>query len=108
MKLFELKIGRIELVESNQSEKQKILHQFPDLFSNTRTIRDTETNTETEKVHYLAKQRGRQIPLHLQAPRALELKNSIKAGHLEKVINVDDDCLVSLVGSDNSEEQQVR
>ena len=37
MKNFKLTIGRIQLTEPNQSEKEKVIKKFPDLFENNRT-----------------------------------------------------------------------
>ena len=34
MKTFKLTIGRIQLAENNQSEKEKIINRLPDLFEN--------------------------------------------------------------------------
>ena len=52
------------------------------------------------------KQKARPIPLHLQEDVGRELEKLLKAGHLEKVNNVDEDCFVSPVGitvkNDNS------
>ena len=42
MKTFKLTIGRIQLAENNQSEKERIINKFPDLFENSETIKDTE------------------------------------------------------------------
>ena len=42
-------------------------------------------------------QKARPIPLHLQEDVGRELEKLIKAGHLEKVNNVDEDCFVSPV-----------
>ena len=43
------------------------------------------------------KQKARPIPLHLQEDVGRELEKLIKAEHLEKVKNVDEDCFVSPV-----------
>ena len=43
------------------------------------------------------KQKARPIPLHLQEDVGRELEKLIKAGHLEKVNNVDEHCFVSPV-----------
>ena len=41
-KRFKLPIGRNQLAEINQSEKERIINKFPKLFENNRTIKDTE------------------------------------------------------------------
>ena len=84
MKKFKLTIGRIQLTEPNQSEKQKVIEKFPDLFENNRTIKDTEINLQLKPGHYPLKQKARPIPLHLQEDVGRELEKLIKAGHLEK------------------------
>ena len=45
MKTFKLTTGTIQLAENNQSEKERIINKFPDLFENSETIKDTEKNT---------------------------------------------------------------
>ena len=109
MKKFKLIIGRIQLTETNQSEKEKVINKFPDLFENNRTIEDTETNINIhlKPGHYPLKQKARPIPLHLQEDVGRELEKLIKAGHLEKINNVDEG-LFRITGSDNSGERQIK
>ena len=97
MKRFKLTIGKIQLAETGQSEKERIINKFPDLFENNRTIKDTEINIQLKPGHYPEKQKARPIPLHLQEDVGRELEKLIKAGDLEKVNNVDEDCFVSPV-----------
>ena len=97
MKRFKLTIGKIQLAEIGQSEKERINNKFPDLFENNRTIKDTEINIQLKPGHYPVKQKARPIPLHLQEDVGRELEKLIKVGHLEKVNNVDEDCFVSPV-----------
>ena len=85
------------MAESNQSEKEKIINKFPDLFEDNKTINDTEINIPLEPRHYLVKQKARSIPVRLQEDIGRELERLIKAGHLEKVNNVDNDSFVSPV-----------
>ena len=94
VKRFQLTIDRIQLAETNQSEKERVVNKFPDLFENNRTIKDTEINIQLKPGQYPVKQKARPIPLHLQEDVGREL---IKAGHLEKVNIVDEDCFVSPV-----------
>ena len=42
MRTFKLTIGKIQMTENNQSEKERIFKKFPDLFENNETIKDTE------------------------------------------------------------------
>ena len=42
MKTSKLTIGRIQLAEINQLEKEKIINKCPDFFENNETIKDTE------------------------------------------------------------------
>ena len=97
MKSFKLTIGRIQLAETNQSEKERVINKFLDLFENTRTMKDTEINIQLKPGLYLVKQKARPIPLHLQEDLGQELEKLIKAGHLAKVNNVDEDFFVSPV-----------
>ena len=97
MKKFKLTIRRIQLAEYNQSEREKIFNKVPDLFDNNDTIKDTEINIQLKPGHYPVKQKARPIPLHLQEDVGRELEKLIKAGHLEKVKDVDEDCFVSPV-----------
>ena len=94
---FKLTIGRIQLTETNQSEKENVINKFPDLFENNRTIKDTEISRQLKPGQYPVKQKARPIPVHLQEDVGRELEKLIKAGHLEKVNNVDEDCFVSPV-----------
>ena len=70
---------------------------FPDLFENNETIKDTEIKIRIKPGHYPVKQKTRPVPLHLQKDKERELERLIKSGHLEKVNNVDEDCVVSPV-----------
>ena len=90
-------IGKIQLAEINQLEKEKVINKFPDLLENNRTIKDTEMNKQLKPGHYPVKQKARPIPLHLQEDVGRELEKVIKAGHLEKVNNVFEDSFVSPV-----------
>ena len=40
MRLFKLTIARVQLVENNKSENEKVFRKFPDSFENNRTIKD--------------------------------------------------------------------
>ena len=48
MKTFKLTIGKIQLAENNQSEKERLFGTFPDLFENNETIKDTEMKNPTQ------------------------------------------------------------
>ena len=97
MKIFKLTIGRIQLAENNQSEKEGIVNKFPDLFENNETIKDTEIKIQLKPGHFPVKQNPRPVPLHLQEDVGRELEKLIKSGHLEKIKDVDEDCFVSPV-----------
>ena len=97
MKTFRLTIGRIQLTENNQSEKERIINKFPDLFENNETIKDTEIKIQLKPEHFPVKQKARPVPLHLQERVGRELEKLIKSGHLEKIKDVDKDCFVSPV-----------
>ena len=97
MKKFKLTIGRIQLTGTNQSEKEKVINKFLDLFENNLTIKDTEINIQLKPGHCPVKQKARPIPLHLQEDVGRELEKLKKARHLERVSNLDEDCFVSPV-----------
>ena len=97
MKKFRFTIDRIQLVENNKSEREKVFNKFPDLFENNETIKDTEINTQPKLGHCPIKQKTRPVTLHLQEDVGRELENLIKCGHLEKINDVDEDCSVSPV-----------
>ena len=97
MKTFKLTIGRIQLAENNQSEREKIFNKFPVIFENNKTIKDTEIKIQLKPGHYSIKQKARPVPLHPQKDVELELKRLMKSGLLEKINNVDEDCFVSPV-----------
>ena len=97
MKIFKLTIGRIQLAENNQSEKERIINKFPDLFENNETIKDTEIKIQLKPGHFPVKQKARPVPLHLQEDVGKELERLIKSGHLEKIKDVDEGCFVSPV-----------
>ena len=50
MKKTKLTIGRIQLVETNQSEKEKVTNKFPDLFENNRK-KDNKINIQLKPGH---------------------------------------------------------
>ena len=97
MKTIKLTIGRIQLAENYQSEREKIFNKFPDLFENNKTIKDTEIKNQLKPGHYPIKQKARPVPLHLQKNVERELERLIKSGPLEKENKVDEDCFVSPV-----------
>ena len=97
MKIFKLTTGRIQLAENNQSEKERIINKFPDLFENNETRKDSEIKIQLKPGHFPVKQKARPVPLHLQEDVGRELEKLIKSGHLKKIKHVDDDCFVSPV-----------
>ena len=97
MRTFKLTIGRIQLAQNNQSEKDKIFEKYRDLFENNETIEDTEMKSQLKPGHYPIKQKARPVPLHLQEDVGKELEKLISTGHLEKINDVDEDCIVSPV-----------
>ena len=78
MKKFKLNIGRIQLAEDNQSEREKKFNRFPDLFENDETIKDTELNIHLNPGHYPVKQKAGPVPLHLQEDVVREFEKLIK------------------------------
>ena len=82
MKRFKLTIGRIQLAETNQSEKERVINKFRDRFEKNRTIKDTEKNIQLKPGQYPVKQKARPIPLHLQEDVGRELEKLIKARHM--------------------------
>ena len=80
MKKFWLTVGRIQLAENNQTEREEVFNKFPDLLENNETIKDPEINIQLKPGHYLIKQKARPVPLHLQEDVGPEL---------EKLINPD-------------------
>ena len=108
MKKFKLTIGRIQLADNNQSEREKVFNNFPDLFENNETIKDAEINIQLKPGHYPVKQNARPIPIHLQKDVGRELERLTKSGHLEKVNYVDEDCFVSPVVITVKSDQSVK
>ena len=80
MRIFKLTIGRIQLAENNQSEKERIINKFPDLFENNETRKDTKIKIQLKPGHFPVKQKARPVPL--QEDVGKELEKLIKAGHL--------------------------
>ena len=97
MKRFRSTIGRLQFAENNQSEMERIINKFPDIFEKNESIKDTEINIQLQPGHFPVKQKARPLPLHLQEDVGLELEKLIKSGHLEKIKDVDEDCFVSPV-----------
>ena len=59
IKKFKLTISKIQLADNNQSEREKIFKNFPDLFENNETIKDNEINIQLKPGHYPVKQKAR-------------------------------------------------
>ena len=97
MKAFKLTIGKIQLAENSQSEKERIFGKFRDLFENNETIKDTEIKIQLKPGHHPVKQKARPVPLHLQEDVGKELEKLIRTRHLETINDVDEDCFVSPV-----------
>ena len=81
MKGFKLKIGRIQLAENNQSEREKVFNRFPYLFESNETIKDTEINIQFKPRHCAVKQKARLVPLQLQEDVGRQLVKRMKSGH---------------------------
>ena len=47
MKTFSLTIGRIQLTENSQSEREKVFNRFPDFFENTEMMQNTPNKHST-------------------------------------------------------------
>ena len=58
MKILKLTIGRIYMAENNQSEKDRIINKFPDLFENNETIKDTEIKNTIETLTFSGKNKS--------------------------------------------------
>ena len=97
MKKYKLTIGRIQLADNNQSEREKVFNKFPDLFENIETLKDAEINIQLKPGHYPVKQKARPVPLNLQKDVGRELERLIKSGHLEKINTLGEDYFVSPV-----------
>ena len=97
MKIFKLTIRRIPLAKNNQSEKEKIINNFLDLFENNKRIKDNEIKTQVKPGHFPVKQKARPVSLHIQKNVGRELEKVIKPGHLDKIKDLDEDCFVSPV-----------
>ena len=101
MRTIKLTIGKIQLTENNQSEKERKFGKFRDLFENNETIKDTEIKIQLKPGHYRqtlpVKQKARPVPLHLQEDVGKKLEKLFRTGHLRKTNDVDDDCFVSPV-----------
>ena len=109
MKKFKLPIGRIQLVESNQSEHGKVFNRFPIFFKTTNNKRYLDKHpTEIKTI----KQKARPVPLHLLEDDGRELEKLIKYGNLETINDGDEDCFVSpvliIVKSDKSVKKSIR
>ena len=63
MKIFKLTIGKIQLAENNQLEREKVFNRFPDVIENKETIDDTEINIQLKPGQYPIKQKARPVPL---------------------------------------------
>ena len=57
MKKFKLTIGKLQLAENDQSEREKVSTKFPDLFEINETIKDTEINMQLKPGHFPVKQK---------------------------------------------------
>ena len=55
MKAFKLTIGKIQLAENSQSEKERIFGKFRDSFENNETIKDTEIKIQLKPGHHPVK-----------------------------------------------------
>ena len=84
IKLFKLTIGKIQLAESKQSEREKVSNRFPDLFENNERKTDTEINIQLKPGHYPIK-KARPVPLNLQEDVGRELEKLIRTEHFEKI-----------------------
>ena len=75
MKKFKLAIGRIQLNENNQTEREKVFNKIPDMFENNETINNAEINIQLKPGHYPVKQQTMPLPLHLQEDVGREKKD---------------------------------
>ena len=68
------------------------------MFENNETMKDTEIKIQLKPGNFPVKQKARPVALHLQEDVGRELKKLIKSGHLEKIKDIDQNCLVLPVG----------
>ena len=99
IKTFQQTIGRIHMAENNQSQKERILMKLPNRFENKDTIKITAIIFQLKLGDYAVKQQARPVPPHLQEDVGRELEKLIRSGHLGKSIDVEEDCIVSSLGS---------
>ena len=71
MKAFKLTIGRIQLAENSQSERERRFGKFQDFKV---PMKGTEINIQLKPGHYPVKQKARPVPLHLQEVVGKELE----------------------------------
>ena len=84
----------IHNIVSNEDE-QEIKEQFRKLFNENETIKNIEVDIELKPGAKLIQQKGRPIPIHLQADVEKEINKLIKSGHLEKADDINENCFVS-------------
>ena len=75
MRKFRLTIGKLQLAENNQSEREKVFKNFPDSLENNETIKDTEINIQLKLGHYLVEQKARPSPRQLPEDAEDECEN---------------------------------
>ena len=81
MKKFNLTIRTIQLEDTSQSEKKRIIETTLD--KNNTTMENTEINIQLKLDHYSVKQKARPIPLHLQKEAGKDLEKLIKPCRLK-------------------------
>ena len=97
MKKFKLTISRIQLADNNQSEREQVFNEFPDLFENNETIKDTEINIQLKPGHYPVEKKSKTNTITSSRRRRTRTGKLINFGHLEKIKDIDEDCFVSPV-----------
>ena len=55
---FKISIGRIHLAKNSQSEREKVVNEFSDLFENNETTKDTEIIIQLRLGRYPVKQKA--------------------------------------------------
>ena len=83
-----------------EARRTRLKGQFHKLFNVNTTVKDFEYNVQFRKDMTVSQQKGRWVPIHIQAAVEKELNKLIAECHIEKLSEVGEDAFVSPVVMD--------
>ena len=91
-----------------EARRNRLKSRFHKLFHVNKTAKYFEYNAQFRQDVTISLQKGRRVPIHIQAAVQKEVKKPIASGHIEKLAEVGEDAFVSPVVTTNKSDGNVK